>query len=153
VGLNPGSQASGPLRPTRPAHHQPRLLALVGLGGALGTGTRAALAQALGAPLGSWPWSTFAVNLTGAFLLGLLLETLAGRGRDEGRLRGIRLTLGTGFLGGYTTYSALAVETLHLSPLLAAGYAAGTVAFGLAAAALGRRCAPHPPAPVPGPAR
>ena len=90
------------------------------------------------------------MNLAGAFVLGALLEHLAARGPDEGRRRALRLTLGTGFCGGFTTYSALAVDTDGLlragqaGPALA--YALGTVALGLAASALGIAVGPAPPA-------
>ena len=124
----------------RPPHLQGRLLVLVLLGGAGGTLARwavgLAVPQVAGLPLG-----TLAVNLAGAFLLGALLEHLAARGPDEGRRHDLRLTLGTGFCGGFTTYSALAVDTDGLLRAGQAGpaltYALGTVAVGLAASALG----------------
>jgi fluoride exporter len=53
------------------------------------------------------PLATLLINLAGAFLLGVLLERL-GRARGEPqRRRLVRLLAGTGFLGGFTTYSAL----------------------------------------------
>jgi fluoride exporter len=69
----------------------------------------------------------------GAFLLGVLLELLADRGLDTGWSRRIRLGVGTGGLGGFTTYSALATETVVLAathPGRAAAYAVGTVIIG-----------------------
>ena len=81
------------------------------------------------------------MNVLGAFVLGALLEPLGGRGPDIGRRRALRLTLGTGFCGGFTTYSALANDTDGLlragsvGPALA--YALGTVGLGLVASALG----------------
>jgi fluoride exporter len=92
----------------RPLHQRPRYLALVFAGGALGTLARWALAVAL--PAG-WPAATLLVNITGAFALGWLLEALALRNEDEKPTHGIRLFFGTGVLGGYTTYSAFAVDT------------------------------------------
>ena len=124
----------------RPPHLQGRLLVLVLLGGAAGTLARRAVGLAV-PPVADLPLGTLVVNLVGAFVLGALLEHLAGRGRDEGRRRDLRLTFGTGFCGGFTTYSALAVDT---DGLLRAGqvgpglaYALGTVALGLVASALG----------------
>lgn len=124
----------------RPPHAQPALLGLVFLGGATGTlarwGVGVVVPHVDGVPLG-----TAAVNLVGAFLLGALLEHLAGRGPDVGRRRALRVTLGTGFCGGFTTYSALANDTdvLLRTGLVghAIGYALGTVLVGLVAAALG----------------
>jgi fluoride exporter len=80
-------------------------------------------------------------NLVGAVVLGVLLETLARRGPDAGLLRRIRLAAGTGFCGGLTTYSTLAVETDLLfrghRDGLAVGYAFGSIGAGIALAALG----------------
>ena len=119
--------------------------AVVFAGGVAGTAVRAALETALPAQPGGWPWATFVINLTGAFLLGLLLETLARRGPDEGARQLLRLGLGTGVMGGYTTYSTFAVETVRLlgagAVLSGLGYALGTVLLGLAAALAGGRLA------------
>ncbi|MFT4294952.1 MAG: CrcB family protein [Micropruina sp.] len=113
------------------------------VGGAVGTAVRAALESAFPAQPGGWPWATFAINLTGSFLLGLLLETLSRRGPDAGLRRYLRLGLGTGVMGGYTTYSSFAVESVRLLGLgggaivVGIGYALGSVALGLAAAFAG----------------
>lgn len=126
--------------PARPAHHRPGLVLLVGLGGAMGTLARYGLQQAVPA-VGGVPVVTAVINVVGAFLLGLLLETLARRGEDRGRRRALRLLLGTGALGGFTTYSALSVDTVGLfrgdEPGLAVLYALGTIVLGAAASALG----------------
>jgi CrcB protein len=116
------------------------LIALVGLGGALGTATRYGLAQLL--PAGSGlPRGTLIANLVGALILGMLLEALARRGPDLGALRRARLLIGTGFCGGLTTYSTLAVESDLLVRAhrdgLAAGYAVGSIVAGVALAGLG----------------
>jgi CrcB protein len=116
------------------------LVALVGLGGVIGTAARYALTQWL--PAGSGlPRGTLIANLGGALILGVLLEALARRGPDTGSLRRIRLALGTGVCGSLTTYSTLAVETDLLvrghRDGLAAGYALGSIAAGIAVAALG----------------
>ena len=117
--------------------------AVVLVGGAFGTAVRAALESAFPAQPGGWPWITFAINVSGSFLLGLLLETLSRRGPDAGLRRYLRLGVGTGVMGGYTTYSTFAVETVRLLGLggaatfLGIGYALGSVVLGLLAAFAG----------------
>lgn len=117
----------------------PQLLALVALGGALGSAARYAVADWLPTPTG-FPWPTFAVNLAGALVLGVLLERLAGH-PDSGRRRQLRLLIGTGLCGGLTTYSTLAVEADLLVRShrhgLAAVYALVSILAGLVAAAAG----------------
>jgi len=74
-------------------------------------------------------------------LLGVLLEALSRRGPDAGRLQQLRLLIGTGFCGGLTTYSTLAVETDLLVRAhrdgLAATYAVISIIAGVALAGLG----------------
>ena len=111
-----------------------RSLALVVLGGAAGTLSRFGVNEALpGDTL--FPIATFIVNVVGSFALGLLLAALLTR-RNE-----LRLLLGTGFLGGFTTYSALAVETDTLlrgdHVVMGLAYAVGSVLAGIAAALVG----------------
>jgi CrcB protein len=126
--------------PARPLHLRPRYILLVGLGGALGTLARYGVGLVVPHP---WqlPWPTLTVNLFGAFLLGALLEGLARRGRDEGRRRTLRLLVGTGFMGGFTTYSSLAVESAQLLRddrlWAAAGYGIVTLVVGLLASLFG----------------
>lgn len=122
---------------TRPAHRDPALVGLVAVGGALGTCGRALLGEAFPVSSGHWPWTTLAINIAGAFVLGFLLETLLRRGSDSGLRRRVRLGAGTGFLGGFTTYSTFAVETLHLPTAAAASYVVATVVLGALVAALG----------------
>lgn len=114
--------------------------ALVALGGSLGTLSRYGIAEGLSSDR-LFPMATFLVNITGSFALGALLAVLLLRGEDDGRLRQARLLLGTGFLGGYTTYSALAVETDTLlrgdHVALGIAYAVGSVVAGLIAALAG----------------
>jgi CrcB protein len=123
----------------RPPHVRWTTIGLVAIGGGAGTAARVAITLALPA-MGSFPFATFAINVAGAFLLGMLLEALARRGPDVGRLRGIRLLAGTGFLGGFTTYSALATDTALL-PGGAVGtalmYSMGTLLVGAAATWVG----------------
>jgi len=121
----------------RPPYRQWRLLALVALGGAVGTGLRETLTLAM--PDGSlFPLTTFGINVAGASALGALLEILAPSGAETASRRSLRLLLGTGLLGGFTTYSALTVASAQLlidaQPLWSLGYALGTVVLGVAAA-------------------
>ncbi len=125
---------------TPPPHLRWRFLGLVALGGAIGTGVRAALAAALPSVDGI-SWTILAVNVVGAFCLGLLLETLTHAGPDTGRRRALRLFVGTGVLGGFTTYSTLADDTARLLDVgrwgAGTGYALLSVVLGLVAAAAG----------------
>lgn len=135
---------------------RPVPLALVALGGAAGTLCRAGLTQLVPAA-GAFHWPTLGANLTGAFLLGALLEGLLRAGAETPRRRNLRMLCGTGFLGGFTTFSTLAVELLGglTSGAVAAvgAYAVisvlgGVLAawLGIAVATLGRRRCPEPPA-------
>jgi CrcB protein len=118
----------------------PTLIALVALGGAAGSLARHGVELLLGTSDGL-PVGTLTVNLVGAFALGALLEGLVTRGSDVGPRRATRLLVGTGFLGGFTTYSALAVEADGLVRDgrigLALGYVLTTVVVGLMASLAG----------------
>jgi len=123
----------------RPVHLSWANIAIVAIGGTAGTGLR----YVIGLTVPPWdgvPVATVGINVVGAFLLGLLLELLADRSLDTGWSRRIRLGVGTGVLGGFTTYSALATDTAVLAaghPGRAAGYALGTVLLGAAATIAG----------------
>jgi CrcB protein len=116
-----------------PPYRRWSFLGLVALGGTIGTALRQGLLL-LAPDLDRFPVTTFAINLAGAFALGMLLEVLVRSGPDVGRLRAIRLLAGTGVLGGFTTYSALATATALLAVGGGAGwaiaYALGTVVLG-----------------------
>lgn len=117
-----------------------RPLLLVAAGGAAGTVLRE-LATTTSHPLRT----TLCVNVLGAVLLGLLLGALIGVERP--RTRDLRLVLGVGLLGAFTTWSALAVQTVQLTregrPGVAVGYLALTLFLGVvgawAAVGLGSR--------------
>lgn len=115
--------------------------ALVLAGGSMGTFARWWLESRFGAPPGAWPWATFWINLSGAFLLAVLLDALAATGEDVGWRRHVRLGVGTGVLGGYTTYSTFAVEAVELGRAGSIGlmllYGAGSVLLGLGLAYAG----------------
>ena len=118
---------------SRSAHLRPDLVGLVAVGGAVGTAGRYGLSQAL-TPAGGWPTSTFVENLLGAFLLGVLLEALVRRGPETRRAQRLRLALGTGVLGGFTTFSSLAIE---IERLVADGRVALGLGYGVASVVLG----------------
>lgn len=127
-------------RVTEPAPLRWADVGLVALGGALGTAAREGATLAVPSA-GGIPYAIFVVNLLGALLLGVLFGAL-GRRRETERSRAARLLLGTGVLGGFTTYSALAGDTASLftsAPALAAGYAIVTVVAGVSLAGLGLR--------------
>jgi len=116
----------------------------IALGGAAGTLLRWLVGLGVAHErLPDFPWSTLLVNVAGSFALGLVAEALAER-----RLFGVeaRLVLGTGVLGGFTTYSTFNLETLRLLERAehgrAALYVAATVGAsllaGLAGLAAGR---------------
>jgi CrcB protein len=123
------------------SHRDPLLLGAVFVGGACGTAIRALLGDAFPHADGSWPWTTFCINVIGALLLGFLLEALVRSGEDRGGRRLARLGVGTGVLGGFTTYSTFMVETTGLPWLLAGGYVVATVVLGAVAAWVGIRLA------------
>ena len=114
-------------------------IGIVAVGGAVGTGLRYAISLSMPTPA-AMPLATLGINVVGAFLLGALLERLARHSRDDARSQRIRLGIGTGGLGGFTTYSALATETVTLGAAhlgLAITYALGTVVIGAAASIAG----------------
>lgn len=85
-------------------------LFLVAIGGAVGAMARYALGvQALRMWGSAWPYGTFLANISGGLLMGALVGYLAHRGgADQERLR---ILLGVGVLGGFTTFSAFSLET------------------------------------------
>lgn len=112
----------------------PRLVAAVALGGALGALLRWYLGVVV--PDGpGFPWTTFAINVSGSFALAALPALPAVR-----RSRLLAVGLGTGVLGGYTTLSACAEQTRALLDAghvaAAAAYLLGTLAAALVAVAL-----------------
>ena len=113
---------------------------LVAFGGAMGSVLRWTVVWAVARlPRASgFPWGTLGVNLVGSCAIGFVLTLAFERGLVA---PGLRLFLVTGVLGGFTTFSAFSWETLVLvrdgHALAAAGYVAGSVLGGLAAALAG----------------
>lgn len=114
------------------------LLAVVAVGGAAGTVTRAAVDRALPTAGPGFPWATWTVNIVGCLVVGLVIVASLERAAPS---RYMRPLLGTGFCGGLTTFSTFAVETDRLvragSEAIAAAYVAASLAAGLLAVAAG----------------
>ena len=105
-------------------------LLLVAVGGGLGTALRFGVGRWAIALMGpGFPFGTFAVNIIGGCAMGLLAGWLArfGEGGEE-----LRLLLGVGVLGGFTTFSAFSLEVFNMisraEVALAAAYAISSVA-------------------------
>ncbi|MGY1731403.1 fluoride efflux transporter CrcB [Geodermatophilus sp. SYSU D01045] len=115
----------------------PAAYSLAAVGGALGALARWGVAEALPSPAAGWPWATLLVNLTGCLLMGVLLGLLTTGPEPPW----VRPLLAVGVLGGYTTYSAFAVEVALLTDagrvLLAAAYVLASVLGGVLATAAG----------------
>lgn len=115
--------------------------ALIFAGACVGTAARAALEGSFAPPPGQWPWTTFVINVSGSLALGFLLEALARRWGESETSRRLRFALGTGLLGGFTTYSTFALEAVNLvrsgSLVIALGYLVVSPAVGIAAAFAG----------------
>lgn len=124
----------------RPAR-RPRLrwdvLAVIFIGGCAGGAARYGLNQAWPAGAGDFPWTIFAVNTSGAFVLSLVIVIAA----DVLPSRYLRPLLGTGFCGAFTTFSSIVVTfdelVAHHHPGVAAAYLAASIGAGLVAAWLG----------------
>jgi fluoride exporter len=127
---------------------------VVALGGVVGASLRYWSGRVAPVQAGAFPWSTFAVNLTGSLALGVLV-IVAGARWPEWHTP--RLFLGVGVLGAFTTFSTFANETRSLllvdHAATAASYVVASVAGGLAVAWLGvilaRRALGLPPGPIP----
>jgi CrcB protein len=112
---------------------------LVGVGGFLGAIARYLIdgwvAERAGA---TFPWGTFVVNLSGAFVLGALFALTVERGLLPA---GVRAPVLVGFIGAYTTFSTLALESWRLiedgSYVLGAANLAGSMILGVVAVVAG----------------
>jgi CrcB protein len=103
----------------------------VALGGAIGAAARYQMGRGITAWLGpatvsAFPWATFAVNVIGSLIMGLLFGWLA-RSSDPSQSENMRLLVGVGLLGGFTTFSAFSLELMVLvergQAITALGYA------------------------------
>lgn len=111
------------------------VLAGAGIGGVLRYAAGIWVMQRTG---GSFPWGTFLVNLSGSFLIGLIMTLLTERFAPHPN---IRLFLVVGVLGGYTTFSSFEYETLQAvrsgERWMGLMYVLGSVVLGYAAVWLG----------------
>lgn len=110
-------------------------LLLVMIGGAIGSGFRYHLSYLSVRLFGpSFPWGTWAANLIGGFLMGILVGILV-KMTDGGEP--IRLFFGVGILGGFTTFSSFTLETINMfgrgDYALGAAYIGSSVAGSLLA--------------------
>ncbi|MDA8372433.1 MAG: fluoride efflux transporter CrcB [Nocardiopsaceae bacterium] len=112
-------------------HGQAPVLAAVALGGALGAAARYGAALLWPSATGSFPWTTLAVNTAGCAAIGVLM-VLTTEVWTAHRL--VRPLIGTGVLGGFTTFSAYAADIVHLIEAGRAGTGAAYLGLTLAAA-------------------
>ncbi len=108
---------------------------LLAIGGGTGANARYWLGRGIAWMQGpvEFPWATFVTNVLGSVVLGFVAAAYLHHA-DAGR-RNWYLLLGTGFCGGFTTFSTFSFETIKLlqdgKALLAVGYVFGSVAAGL----------------------
>jgi CrcB protein len=119
------------------------LYALVGIGGGLGCMSRFAMARFIGGLIDTpFPLGTLVINITASFLLGVVGSLVAARVAPASEA--LRVAIGVGFIGGYSTFSTLEYETHSLfetgESLLALLNVFGSVAAGLIAVRLGVLC-------------
>ena len=134
-----GPHRVGPPRPRR-RRPQPEwdVLAAIAVGGALGGLARWAIENAFAAPRDTFPWATFVVNISGAFVLSLLLVLVVDVFPPS---RYARPFLAVGFLGAYTTFSTWMIEAdqlvSHGEAQLGAGYLLASMFAGFGAVSFG----------------
>ncbi|PZM88488.1 MAG: chromosome condensation protein CrcB [Actinobacteria bacterium] len=130
------------MSPRRPGWDVIAAVAAVAAGGAVGSALRYGVALIWPTTPGGFPWATLVTNLAGCFLIGVLMHLLDARTTHH---RLIQPFVGTGLLGGFTTFSAYAVEGRSLLAAgriaLAAVYLAGTLLGALVAVRIGVRAA------------
>jgi fluoride exporter len=116
----------------------PAVLTVIALGGIVGAEARYALSVAWPHGPGQLPVATWVVNISGCFLIGVLMVVITELTAAH---RLVRPFLGVGVLGGYTTFSTATVEVQQLAQhgraALALGYLLATVVAALVAVALG----------------
>lgn len=111
-------------------------LLLVVLGGGIGAGVRHGVNIGAARLLGTdFPWGTFAINVVGSFLIGVVAAWFAFR--NDAASQSLRLFLTTGILGGFTTFSAFSLDFALLfergEMFAAVSYVVGSVLLSLIA--------------------
>ena len=112
------------------------IVAVIGVGGALGTLARYGIATTFPVAPQQFPWATLAINLSGSFLLGFMLAATERLPPN----RFLRPFLAVGVLGGFTTFSTFAVEVVQLfreRPWIALSYLATSGGLGVLCALVG----------------
>ncbi|MFE5945204.1 fluoride efflux transporter CrcB [Streptomyces sp. NPDC056480] len=116
------------------------VVGVVAAGGALGASARYGAGLVWPTPEGAFPWTTFTVNVVGCALLGTLMVLLTERPAEWSTALPhplLRPFLGTGFCGGFTTFSTYGLETQRLlsagDPTRGLLYLGGTLVTALAA--------------------
>jgi fluoride exporter len=124
----------------RPSRLPRDVVGVIAAGGALGAPARYEVSQLIHVAKDSFPWATFVTNLSGAFVLGLFLTFTLER-RASTRYHLLRPFFAIGFLGAFTTFSTMAVETVTLEKdgyvALGVGYLIVSVGAGLVVTCLG----------------
>jgi CrcB protein len=98
-------------RPTRRRVGDAPILAVIAAGGAFGASARYLIGQAWPTPAGAFPWATLVINVAGCALIGVLMVLVTDVWI---RQRLLRPFLGTGVLGGFTTFSTYALDIQQL---------------------------------------
>jgi CrcB protein len=118
------------------------VLGMISLGGAVGSLARYGIGYAFPAPATGFPWATFAINVSGCLLIGVLMVLIGALWVNRPLVRPF---LGVGVLGGFTTFSTYIVDIQRLARGGAAGtalaYLLATILAALAAVYLGTRLA------------
>lgn len=105
-----------------------RIIAVISVGGVVGALARYGIGRAFPAGPNAFPWATFAINVLGCFLIGALMVIVIHAVPSQTLVRPF---FGVGILGGFTTFSTYAVDTVRLvdagSAAIAIGYLFGTL--------------------------
>ncbi|UYV15579.1 fluoride efflux transporter CrcB [Porphyrobacter sp. ULC335] len=116
----------------------------VAVGGAVGSVLRYHAGRWVGQLAGAentFPWGTLAINIVGSLAMGALVGWLARGTMATANAEPLRLLIGVGLLGGFTTFSAFSSELVTMlhrgQTMLAVGYAAASLIAGMAAIIIG----------------
>jgi fluoride exporter len=122
----------------RPRSWDPAVLAAIAAGGVLGAEARYGLSVLIPHQPGQWPMATWLINVSGCFLIGILMVVITELTSPH---RLVRPFLGVGVLGGYTTFSTAMVDVQQMALAghggAALGYLIATVSAAVAAAFAG----------------